>query len=145
MPTINYLAIGLAALIPTIVGALWYGPLFGKAWMKSMNFTEDDLKGGNMAVIFGIAILLSIIAALYLKFNIELTHKEIVDGKLIYGSFHTFKHGALHGGMAGLMFGVPAMVISGLFERKNWTNIGIGFFYWIICFTLMGGVLDAWN
>lgn len=145
LPEINKLSIFVAALIPTLLGALWYGPLFGKAWMKSMNFTEDDLKGGNMALIFGASILLSLFIAFFLKLNIELTHKEVVDGVLNFGSHHTFKHGALHGGMTGLLIGVPALMISGLFERKSLANLGINFGYWILAFTLMGGLLDMWN
>ncbi|MGA0285373.1 MAG: DUF1761 domain-containing protein, partial [Saprospiraceae bacterium] len=30
------------------IGAMYYGPLFGKPWMKSIGFAEDDLKKANM-------------------------------------------------------------------------------------------------
>lgn len=32
--TINYLAILVSAVIAMIIGALWYGPIFGKKWRK---------------------------------------------------------------------------------------------------------------
>lgn len=35
-PTTNFLAVAIAALIPNIIGALYYGPLFGKAWMAGL-------------------------------------------------------------------------------------------------------------
>ncbi|MBK8887589.1 MAG: DUF1761 family protein [Saprospiraceae bacterium] len=34
MLTFNWLAILGSGLVPMAVGALWYGPLFGKLWMK---------------------------------------------------------------------------------------------------------------
>ncbi len=42
--TINYLAIIGAAVANVAVGALWYGPVFGKQWRKMMDFTEADMK-----------------------------------------------------------------------------------------------------
>ena len=52
-----------AAIIPMLVGSIWYGPLFGKAWMSTNGFTEEDLKGSNMLLILGLSFLLSVILA----------------------------------------------------------------------------------
>ena len=60
----NFLAVLGAAFIPTIMGFLWYGHmLFQKAWMKEMNFTQKDVEGGNMLLIFGLSFLFSFILA----------------------------------------------------------------------------------
>ncbi len=40
----NIIPIIVAALATLTVGFVWYGPLFGKAWMKENNFTEAELK-----------------------------------------------------------------------------------------------------
>lgn len=42
--TINYLAVLVAAAANFIVGALWYGPLFGKQWMALEGFTPETMK-----------------------------------------------------------------------------------------------------
>ncbi|MFN7158027.1 MAG: DUF1761 family protein, partial [Erythrobacter cryptus] len=50
------------ALIPVLagtaafflVGALWYGVIFGKAWQRAAGLAEADLARGNMALIFGL-------------------------------------------------------------------------------------------
>ena len=42
MININYLAVVAAAIGSMILGAIWYGPLFGKVWMKLMGW-------GNMS------------------------------------------------------------------------------------------------
>ena len=41
---INYLAVIVCGVISMIVGAMWYGPILGKLWMKQYGYTEEDLK-----------------------------------------------------------------------------------------------------
>lgn len=41
---INYLAVLVAAIANMAVGSLWYGPVFGKMWMKYMGFTHESIK-----------------------------------------------------------------------------------------------------
>ncbi|MEK7511036.1 MAG: DUF1761 domain-containing protein [Patescibacteria group bacterium] len=41
---INYLAVLVSAVAAIVLGALWYGPLFGKAWMKEVGYTNDDVQ-----------------------------------------------------------------------------------------------------
>lgn len=43
-----FLPIFLAALASFAVGALWYGPVFGKTWMKLMNFTPESMRAMAM-------------------------------------------------------------------------------------------------
>lgn len=45
---INYWAVLGAAVANMIVGSLWYGPLFGKTWMKLMGFTPDSMRSMKM-------------------------------------------------------------------------------------------------
>ena len=42
---VDYLAILVAAVAAYVVGALWYGPIFGKQWRHLMGHT-----GGNMGM-----------------------------------------------------------------------------------------------
>lgn len=41
---INYIAILAAAVISMIVGAVWYGALFGKKWMEIVGATEMNME-----------------------------------------------------------------------------------------------------
>ena len=64
MPEVNYIAVALAALSAFLLGGLWYSPaLFADRWMRLTGQSEETLKGGNMAVIFGGAFVLNLIAA----------------------------------------------------------------------------------
>lgn len=40
----NILAVLVAALLPMVLGALWYGPLFGKQWMRMVGKTEEEIR-----------------------------------------------------------------------------------------------------
>ena len=138
MPQPNWLAIIVAALIPMIIGFIYYHPkVFGRAWMNSLGLTEADLKAGNMALIMGISLFMSFVLSMWLVGN--------VDGPGQEGRYDSFQHGAVHGLIIGLMVAMPVLVTNGLFERKNLKNLLINTGYWVLTLMLMGGVLDALN
>src|SRR5210317_270280 len=63
----NFLAILVAAVSALFVGFIWYNPkVFGNAWMKAADMTEEKIKGGNMAKIFILAFIFAILLAMSL-------------------------------------------------------------------------------
>ncbi|MCX7551297.1 DUF1761 domain-containing protein [Xanthomarina sp. F2636L] len=156
----NFLAIAVAALVPLVMGFIWYHPkTFGKAWMQESGLTTNDLKGGNMALIFGLTFIFSFLLAFALQFltNHQTGALGMVGGDASnalpsykafmadYGmAFRTFKHGALHGFIAGILLLFPVMAINAMFERKRWKYIFINSSYWLICVTIMGGIVCGW-
>jgi hypothetical protein len=42
--TVNYVAVLVAAIASMVIGMLWYGPVFGKQWMKLVEFTPQSKK-----------------------------------------------------------------------------------------------------
>ena len=63
----NLLAVLVAGIVPMIIGALWYGPLFGKRWMALMETTEEELREGfNPLKTHGLGFLLSLVTAFVL-------------------------------------------------------------------------------
>jgi hypothetical protein len=42
--TINYWAIASGAVLSMVIGAIWYGPLFGKKWMEITGVNPADLE-----------------------------------------------------------------------------------------------------
>ena len=160
MPT-NWWMFFVAALIPMLIGSLWYGKMmFGNKWMKTNGFTEESLQGGNMAVIFGVSYLFSVMVALTMSGMVihqgavlqmmmpdvaesgSAAQQQFNDLMAQYGgNFRDFGHGALHGGFAAVFFVLPIIGILSLFERRGWGYIGIHFGYWFITLLLMGGLL----
>ena len=128
---INYLAILLAALSTFLIGGLWYSPiLFGKAWMKENKFSEDDMKKGNMAKIFGIAFALGVISAINLAMFMG-PEKDVTQGA-IYG----FASGIWVATFVGTHY---------LFERKSFRLFLINAGYSVVALTVMGIIIVALN
>ena len=64
MYQVNLPAVLVAAVIPMIVGALWYGPLFGKRWLALMETTEEEIaKDFNPWKTYGVSFLLALVTA----------------------------------------------------------------------------------
>lgn len=155
----------LVALIPPLIGSLYYGPLFGKAWMRESDTTEADIENSNMIKIMGLSYLFSLIIAFNLPFFVVhqtalgglfgmLTEQWLVEGSSLmtqldslnaefdlYARHRHFGHGALHGGAMGLLFVAPIICVNGLFERRSWHYLAIHAGYWTISLALMGGLL----
>jgi hypothetical protein len=158
---LNFYSVFVSAITTLLVGFVWYGPLFGKAWMKETGLTEEDLKKGSMVKIFGLTYIFSVMIAMIMQ--ILTIHQfgalgmvggpELVDTAqpsyaafmADYGTaFRTYKHGALHGFMSGLFLAFPLIAINGLFERKSWKYILIHSGYWKVVMTIMGAIVCGW-
>jgi hypothetical protein len=42
--TFNWLAIVVATVVAFMIGGLWYGPLFGQAWLDALGKTQEDIE-----------------------------------------------------------------------------------------------------
>ena len=63
---INYIAVIVAAGANMIIGWLWYGPVFGKQWIRLMGFTKEQMeiaKTKGMAKSYVIALLSAFVTA----------------------------------------------------------------------------------
>lgn len=156
----------VAALVPMIVGFVWYNPkVFGTAWMKAADMNPEKAKGANMGLVFGLAYVLSLLVAVALCFATihqfhlysilagqpdfrtqgSETQTWIADFMVKHGTnFRTFKHGAFHGTLFGIFTAVPIIGTNALFERKSFRYVAINAGYWIVAMALMGGVVCAW-
>lgn len=65
--TVNYTAIVAAAVASFVVGWLWYGPLFGKTWMKLTGMKEmgkkDDMMQSMVIMFVGTLITAWVLSA----------------------------------------------------------------------------------
>ncbi|MFN0176218.1 MAG: DUF1761 domain-containing protein [Saprospiraceae bacterium] len=128
----SYLAIVIAGLIPMVLGFVWYHPkVFGGAWMKSLGFTEESMKGGNMAMIFGLSTAISLFLAW--RMNGYASHTEPGMSQFVHGFFH----GAYSTGLPAAL----VLISNGLFQRNTMTNLLINAAYWIVALGLMGAFL----
>lgn len=158
----NFLAVLAAAIVPIIIGFVWYNPkTFGNVWMREAEMTEAKMKSGNMALIFILSFIFSILLSMIvMSLSVHQTGAfGMVGGQVTdeilpsfaafmadYGTaFRTFKHGAFHGTTAGLFFAFPLIAINGMFERKSWKYIFINAGYWTVTLAIMGAIICGWK
>lgn len=156
---VNFLVLLGAALVPTVIGFVWYNPkVLGTAWMKESGVTEEKMKGANMPVIFGVSFLLSLFLSWFLytimvhqvaAFSLLLADPNTIDQAgyetvmAIFGDrSRTFGHGAFHGAVYGVIMILPILGTNALFERKSWKYILINVGYWTLTVALMGGIIS---
>lgn len=132
MPNVNLWAVLLCGVSSMILGGLWYSPLlFAKQWQQRVGLSDAELAGGNMAMIYGLAFLLSLIAA------------------YVFGMFLGPDMGLLPsvgaGFAAGLFWVGASFGINYLFERKSFALWLINGGYHILQFTLFGLILGLFR
>lgn len=73
--TINYLAVLVCGVAAMVVGFVWYGPLFGKAWMQimggdTMTAAQKEAVKKSMWAMYLLQFILSLITAGVLAYHI---------------------------------------------------------------------------
>jgi hypothetical protein len=157
---LNFLAILGAALSTLVIGFIWYHPkTFGTIWMRESGTTEEKMKGSNMITLFAMSIVFALMISFVLSAIVihqfgayGMINADIAGAKPSfqafmndYGTaFRTFKHGMLHGFITGLFLALPVIGTNALYERKSWRYTLINGGFWIVCLTIMGGIICAW-
>ena len=125
MVNANLLAILVAASTGFLIGGLWYGPLFGKAWMAEHGFTEEQLRGSNMLKIYGLTFAFSVLSAVFLGHLLAFFDTNTRSTLMI---------------SVGISLGyiIPAIGTNYLFSRKSGRLFAIDAGYWIVFYAAMG-------
>lgn len=64
----------LCGVASMILGSLWYGPLFGKTWLRLEGFSKEEMARGkskNMAGLYLIAFVMSLLSAFVLRWIMD--------------------------------------------------------------------------
>jgi len=131
MPEVNWLAVLAAALSAFLLGGLWYSPaMFLKAWQRGAGLTDEQLKGGNAAKIYGGAFVLSLVAAA--TFAMFLGKLPVVEA-------------TAYGLCAGLTWVAASFGINYLFEHRPLSLFLVNGGYHTLQFTLYGLILGLWH
>ena len=131
MPHVNWLAVLAAALSSFVLGGLWYSALFAKAWQAAAGVSDEAMRGGNKALMFGGALLLSLIQSVVFAF--------------FEGPTATVAFGAAIGFAAGLCWVAAGLAMTYIFERRSLKLLAINGGYATLQFTLIGTILGAWH
>lgn len=124
---INWLAVVLAGLSAFVLGGVWYGPLFGKAWQARVGLSDEQIKAVNPAKVYGGALVLSLVAAFVFA--------------MFLGPEPGVGFATSAGFAAGLAWVAASFGISYLFEQRPFGLWLINGGYHTLQFTLYGLVL----
>ena len=122
----NWIAIIAAAAAGFVVGGIWYGPVMGKKWMGAVGLTEEDIKSGNMTMIYGTAFLLSLVASITLAHLLTYFPDAGLSTTVLIAV----------GIAAGFL--VPAIGTNYLFSQKSRALFFIDACYWLLFYAAMG-------
>lgn len=140
MILINCWAVVGAAVTSMVLGALWYGPLFGKRWIQLSQFTAEQMtaakaKGmGKSYALMGLGSLLM---------STALSHLITFAGAPLGMSGASL--GAVVGVLVWLGFIAPVTVGPVLWEGKPWKLWYITSGYYLVSLVIMGKILAVWT
>ena len=131
LESINWVGVIVATVAAFALGALWYGPLFSKPWLRSLGKTQADMQQGGgppMAPLMVAQFIATIITATVLALIIERFGPGVLTGLTV-------------GLLCGAGFVATAKLSDVLFSQtatstRYWIEAGNQ----IVSYALMGGI-----
>ena len=134
MGNVNLVAVVLGAVVFFAIGALWYGPLFGKAWKDLMGFDGEKMAHPTVKhpvwLVMGLAFLLEMLVVLMLGHNVARTNPQPHVIMMMAVGF-------------GAVIMTPAIGINYLFQMRPGKLFAIDAGYMIVGMAAVGGVFVA--
>ena len=130
MELINWWAVLVATVMAFVLGGIWYGPVFGKAWLDALGKTEEDIEPSARP--FVLSFFTALLTAVVLAWLINVTGRS----------------GTVNGAGLGLITGIgfiaTAMASDSAFCGWSLKLFLIQSGYRVLYSVLMGAVLGAW-
>jgi len=125
MPAVSLLATLVGTVLGFMLGALWYGPLFGKRWMAAVGLTPEAIRRGmNPVPTYGTTFVLAFLACYVLG---------------VYLGPNPGRAFAITVGAAvGICWVATSLATNYLFEGRSVTLMLINGGYHAVRFTLFG-------
>ncbi len=129
--TVNWLAVLVAGVVAMVVGYLWYGPFFGKAWLRLSGVNEQEAKAGA-----GKAYPQMFVGSLLTAFVLAVVITNL--------GLNTFGEGMVFAFWVWLGFIVPILFGGVLFEKKPSHLFLFNIGYQLVVMLINGGILAVW-
>jgi hypothetical protein len=131
MGQINYLAVLAAAVSAFLLGGLWYGPLFGNAWMQASGVTPETRQPGHGPKVFIIAFVWALLGAWFFA--------------MFLGAAPALAFATAVGFGTGLIWIAGSFAINYQFEGKPLRLLLVNGGYHTVQYTLYGVILGLWH
>ena len=140
---LNYLAITAAVIANFILGALWYGPLFGKAWAKEVGIGDSNMPSKNDMMR---AMILTVIGAFLTAYVIS--HSSAVWRPSVWNAGpdgEAWSYGFYTGFFVWIGYYVPQILNLVGFERRSWKFFAINGGYAFISLQIVAMIVSFWR
>jgi hypothetical protein len=129
----NYVAIVVSAVAYWMLGALWYGVLFGQQWMALEGITMEQAKSLNPVL----ASIVSFVLTLLIAF--------VLAQLCLWRNASTAARGAAVGVLLWIGIVGPITFTTYMYEMRPKELFAINEFYPLVGLCLMGVILGAWT
>jgi Protein of unknown function (DUF1761) len=129
----NYPAVFVSAIVYWVLGAVWFGVLFGHQWMAFEQITEEQARSMNPALPYIISFVLDLLIAF------------VLAQLCLWRSAHTAARGAALGVLVWIGFLGPVTYTTYMYEMRPKGLFAINEFYPLVGLCLMGAILGAWT
>ena len=130
----NYPAVVVSAIAYWLLGAVWFGVVFGKPWMALEHITEEQARSmPNPWLPYVISILLNLLIAF------------VLAQLCTWRSANTASRGAALGILVWIGFVGPITYTTYMYEMRPSALFAINEFYPLVGLCLMGAILGAWT
>lgn len=121
----------VAVVASQIIGFLWYGPLFGKAWMAGLGKTPEDMSDrSGLGAAVSVGVVSSVAAAIALAILLTMSNTPDMES----------------GAKVGLLVALAVtsyIVITMMYEQRDRTVSWIGIANQVVTLVVMGAIIGA--
>jgi hypothetical protein len=129
---LNWLAILVAAVVPMVLGALWYSPvLFARPWMRAVGRTPEELSGASLG--YALSALVALVTSYVLARVVKWAEVDDVW------------NGALVGLFVWIGFVATVLAVNTYFGGRPRMLWAIDAGYQLASLVVMGVILGAWE
>lgn len=129
----NYPAVVVSAVAYWLLGALWYGVLFGKQYVALERLTDEQLKAASPILPYVITIFLNLLIAF------------VLAQLCIWRNANTAAKGASLGILLWIGFIGPTTYTTYMYELRPVELFAINQFYSLVGLCMMGIIIGAWT
>lgn len=129
MSTMQILAVAVATLVAFMIGGLWYGALFNKAWLAEQGWSEDEerrAKANSKRLFATTLVCEAIVATVLVHVLSSLAHDPATTLMVALGT--------------AVGFVIPTMVMNHGYAQRSLRLVLIDAGHWLAVFLAMGVV-----
>ncbi len=133
--SVNWLGIALAVIVAMAIGTLWYGPVFGKKWMKLVGLKKGASSPvGPMLIMLGLCVIQAFVLAHF-----------IIYVSYFYTGYSDLSVGLLTGAWTFVGFVAPVLISNAVFAKGSMDLLKINLGNQLITLLAIGAILATVN